>query len=250
MKTNPVPGLKQDDFFNYLLTVIIFLVTFILTDWSAINNDERLTVTPKIVDKKEKQDLIIKAAIRVFSKMGFARSKMMQISETAGIGKGTIYEYFRSKEDLIVAVFNTFVQETEIAISKKISRLEDPVDKLHAYFNAWLDILNDDFLEYGDLMIDIWAESVRLHEGKDIFDLKDMYNRLRMQLASILDQGIAQNRFKPVDSTVLASVILAAMDGLFLQWLLNKNAFRLQDAVIQLSDILIAGTIMPEQELR
>jgi AcrR family transcriptional regulator len=200
-------------------------------------------VTPKIVDRKEKKNLIIRSAIRVFSKMGFARSKMMQIAEAAGIGKGTIYEYFKSKEDLIAAVFSTFIQEIEIKISKKISRHEDPVDKLRTYFNAWLEILNDDFLEYGDLMIDIWAESVRLHEGKDIFDLNGMYHRLGKQLASILNQGIAQNRFKPFNTPVLASVILATMDGLFLQWLLNKKAFDMHDSVRQMSEILIAGIL-------
>ena len=203
-------------------------------------------MTPKIVDRNEKKNLIIRAAIRVFSKMGFARSKMIQVAEAAGIGKGTIYEYFKSKEDLIAAVFNTFVQEIEIEISKKISRLEDPVDKLRIYFNSWLEILNDDFLEYGDLMIDIWAESVRLHEGKDIFDLKGMYQRLGIQLASILNQGITQKRFKSFDTTVLSSVILATMDGLFLQWLLNKKAFNIQDAVRQMSEILIEGILIKD----
>jgi AcrR family transcriptional regulator len=218
-----------------------------LTDRSAINNEsEGNIVTPKIVDRNEKKNLIIRAAIRVFSKMGFARSKMIQVAEAAGIGKGTIYEYFKSKEDLIAAVFNTFVQEIEIEISKKISRLEDPVDKLRIYFNSWLEILNDDFLEYGDLMIDIWAESVRLHEGKDIFDLKGMYQRLGIQLASILNQGITQKRFKSFDTTVLSSVILATMDGLFLQWLLNKKAFNMQDAVRQMSEILIEGILIKD----
>jgi AcrR family transcriptional regulator len=218
-----------------------------LTDRSAINNEsEGNIVTPKIVDRNEKKNLIIRAAIRVFSKMGFARSKMIQVAEAAGIGKGTIYEYFKSKEDLIAAVFNTFVQEIEIEISKKISRLEDPVDKLRIYFNSWLEILNDDFLEYGDLMIDIWAESVRLHEGKDIFDLKGMYQRLGIQLASILNQGITQKRFKSFDTTVLSSVILATMDGLFLQWLLNKKAFNMQDAVRQISEILIEGILIKD----
>jgi AcrR family transcriptional regulator len=216
-----------------------------LTDRSAINNEsEGNIVTPKIVDRNEKKNLIIKAAIRVFSKMGFARSKMIQIAEAAGIGKGTIYEYFKSKEDLIAAVFNTFIQENEIEISKKVSRLEDPVDKLRTYFNSWLEILNDEFLEYGDLMIDIWAESVRLHEGKDIFDLKGMYQRLGIQLASILNQGITQKQFKSFDTTVLSSVILATMDGLFLQWLLNKKAFNMQDAVRQMSEILIEGILI------
>ena len=200
-------------------------------------------MTPKIVDKKEKRNQIIEAAIRVFSKMGFARTKMMEIAKAAGIGKGTIYEYFKSKEELTVAVFNAFVHNIEILLSRRTMKMTDPEEKLHAYFSAWFDIMNNDLLEYGDLMIDIWAESVRLHEGKDIFDLKGMYEKMGARLTEILREGMEQNKFKPMNPDIVSSVILATMDGLFLQWLLDKKSFDIHTAIKQMSEVMIAGLL-------
>ena len=203
-------------------------------------------MTPKVVDKQEKRNQIIEAAIRVFAKMGFAKTKMLQIAEAAGIGKGTIYEYFHSKEDLFVSVFNAFIKLTEKQIADRIRKVEDPVEKLQMYFNAWLEILDDEFLEYGDVMIDVWAEGVRLHMGKDIFDLKGMYRRLRVQFVDILEEGIAQKKFRSMNTTLVASVFIAALDGLFLQWLLEKDAFNVQEAVKEMADVVMRGVLIEQ----
>ena len=169
---------------------------------------------------------------------------MMQIAEAAGIGKGTIYEYFHSKEDLFVSVFNAFIKQTERQIANRVKKVDDPVEKLQTYFKAWLEFLDDDFLEYGDLMIDIWAEGVRLHMGKDIFDLRGMYRRLRVQIIEILKEGIAQKKFRPVSETLVASVLIATLDGLFLQWLLEKEAFNVKEAIKEMTDVIMHGVLI------
>ena len=201
-------------------------------------------MSPKIIDKTEKRQIIIEAALRVFAKTGFARTKMAHIAEAAGIGKGTIYEYFKSKEDLVRAVFHVFVIQSENEINKRVDQYDDPVQKLNAYFEAWESILNEDFMEYADLMLDIWSESVRFHEGKDVFNLKAMYARLRVQLSDILKKGMKSGRFKQVDPSLVSSVILATFDGLFLQWLLDKKAFDPLAAVNEMKKIFIDGILI------
>ena len=203
-------------------------------------------MSPKIVDKTEKRQHIIEAALRVFAKSGFFRTKMIHIAEAAGIGKGTIYEYFKSKEDLVKAVFDVFVVQSEIEINRRVNQFEDPVLRLNAYFETWETILNEEFIEYADIMLDIWAESVRLHEGKDIFDLKSMYNKLRVQLTDILDKGMAAGSFKQVDSVVVSSVMIAALDGIFLQWLLDKKTFDPVLAIRQMKKIFVDGVLISQ----
>ena len=60
---------------------------------------------PKIVDREEKRDSLVKAAASVFASQGFSRARIADIAEAADVGKGTIYEYFDSKEELFLAVF-------------------------------------------------------------------------------------------------------------------------------------------------
>ena len=73
--------------------------------------------------KKEKKASIIEAAARVFARRGYSRTLMANIATEAGIGKGTVYEYFDSKEDLFFAVFEWFVQKTEAEAKVSISAL-------------------------------------------------------------------------------------------------------------------------------
>jgi AcrR family transcriptional regulator len=60
--------------------------------------------------KQNKKSLIIEAAARVFANRGYNSTLIAEIATEAGIGKGTIYEYFPSKEDLFFAVFEWFVE--------------------------------------------------------------------------------------------------------------------------------------------
>ncbi len=70
-------------------------------------------MTPPPIDKDEKKIKILKAAMDVFAEKGFHTARMADVAEIAEIGKGTIYEYFRSKEDLFMELF-TFVMKEPI----------------------------------------------------------------------------------------------------------------------------------------
>jgi len=198
---------------------------------------------PKIVDKEEKRTRILEAAIRLFARLGLPNTKMMAIAEAAGIGKGTIYEYFKSKEDLFFAAFNAYVKEIEARIARRLRRIVDPVEKLRAYFTAWIDICESEFIEFADIILDFWAEGLRSHKDKVDFDLSSMYRRYRTQIIRILDEGIQQKKFKPVDTTITSSIIIGTLDGLMIQWFMNRDLYQVREAIEQLSSIIIDGLI-------
>lgn len=198
-------------------------------------------MAPRIVDKEEKRHLILEAAIKVFAKFGLPNTKMIHIAEAAGIGKGTIYEYFKSKEELAIAAFNVFMKETQIQIAKKLKKIEDPKEKLHAYIISWNDIMDEEFMDYADIMLDIWAESVRLHQGKDVFGLNRMYRTYRKQTADILNEGVHKGVFKPVNVTIASAIIIGTMDGIMIQWLLDRNIYKIKPALEQLAELVVSG---------
>ncbi len=65
-------------------------------------------MAPKIVDREEKRRTLLAAAGQVFSARGFHETRMAEIAVAAGVGKGTIYEYFEKKEDLLAGLFDLF----------------------------------------------------------------------------------------------------------------------------------------------
>ena len=83
---------------------------------------------PIVVDKEKKKREIIDAAIRVFSRQGYRRTKINDIAGEAGVGKGTVYEYFKSKEDLFLHMSEHLF---ELYILRQIENLEsDRMDYL------------------------------------------------------------------------------------------------------------------------
>ena len=198
-------------------------------------------MTPKIVDKEEKKRQILEAAIRVFAKFGLPNTRMLHIAQAAGIGKGTIYEYFRSKEDLFIAAFNAFVKESNTRIEKRVRQIHDPEEKLRAYFRGWIEIADSDVMELADIMLDMWAEGIRSTEEKDKFNLKGMYENYREQIVQILDEGVRQKKFKPMDTTIVSSIIIGTLDGLFIQWIMDRHIFQIREAMETLERIIIDG---------
>lgn len=83
---------------------------------------------PKIVDKSEMQDAIIDAALRVFADKGFHAATISNVAEAAGLGKGTIYIYFESKNTLATAIVDRYF----LNISQQIMSKE-PWDTLDAF---------------------------------------------------------------------------------------------------------------------
>lgn len=196
---------------------------------------------PKIVDKEQKRIKIIEAAVRVFARMGFANTKMLNIAQAAGIGKGTIYEYFKSKDELFIAAFNAFVKEMDRLISRRVIRIEDPEQKMRAYFDGWTDLLETDFMEFAEICLDMWAEGMRKERAGTSTLLNDMYREYRTLIIKILEDGIRQGRFKPINTTITASIIIGTLDGLLLQWVMDRNIYHMREAIKQLSDIIIDG---------
>lgn len=198
-------------------------------------------MSPKIIDKEEKRKQILEAALRVFAKLGLSNAKMIHIAEAAGIGKGTIYEYFNSKEELFQAAFQAFIGQAMEHLGQNMNSVEEPEEKLRTYFLAWADLLNSDLIEFMDIILDMWAEGLRLNDNINAFGLKEMYHEYRVQISAILEEGIQKGIFKHVNPTITASLIIGTLDGLMIQWIMDRNIYQLREAILQMSDVIVAG---------
>ena len=196
-------------------------------------------MAPKIIDKAQKKRQILEAAIRVFAKLGLPNTKMLHIAEAAGIGKGTIYEYFKSKDELFVAAFNAFTKECKSQIDKMIRHIDDPVEKLRTYLTGWGEFMASDLMEFADIMLDTWAEGIR--KGQNRIDLSAMYEMYRNQIIEILEDGIRKKQFKPMNSTIVASIIIGTLDGILIQWIMDRDIYSVKEAMNTLSEIIIDG---------
>ena len=196
---------------------------------------------PKIIDKQEKRSQILDAAIRIFAQRGVKNTKIADIAEAAGIGKGTVYEYFQSKDEIISASFRYFMDTMGETIGRRVSKLTDPLDKLMAFFSGWADILEGELMGYIEVVLDFWAEGIREDKGVLAFNLAELYAEYRAMVEQLLDDCVAAGGIRPVDTRITASILLGTMDGLLVQWVADRTAFDIKAAIEALPDLIIYG---------
>lgn len=195
-----------------------------------------------------KKKNIILAAVQEFSQKGYAGTRIIDVARAAGIGKGTIYEYFKSKEDLFFAVFQEVMQESEISmaaaaiesesISKRLMIMNDTL------IGTWLDKL-----ELYSLVMEFWSAATAA-TSRDQFKstFQAGYQAFRQTLAALIQQGIDTGEFSPdCRPAEVASGLIGMWDALLLQaWL--DNTFDAFAASRECVAVMLRGLARPENK--
>lgn len=187
---------------------------------------------PKIVNRQKKKEEILKAAFNVFAQKGFNATKMIDIAREAGMGKGTLYEYFKNKKEIFSALFVFLFQDFDREFQQRITAISDPVEKIRLIIQIYfVEVIN----RYGDfikIVMDFWmAEAHRDSSASSAstLNLADMYGGYTRLIAQIIREGMEQGIFQPVNANHYAAMLLAIFDGLYLQIFLNVHAFQVDE---------------------
>ncbi len=165
--------------------------------------------------------------MRVFARDGYHRAKMEAVAEEAGIGKGTVYEYFKSKTDLFLVLYDHMLAELKDFYMKELAGIQQPAAILERFiavafqtFRVWEPF----FLVF----FDFWAEGGRGEQQALLQTrLREAYAVARADVAAIIAAGVKDGSFRCDNPLLTAASILATLDGLVLQWLCDRDAFDL-----------------------
>lgn len=172
---------------------------------------------PDLRDKKEKA--ILEAAATVFAERGFRTARVADVAELAGIGKGTVYEYFRSKEDLFIRLFDWYMNE---AFASMLDELDtstgSAVDGLRRSLETLLARCQE-MRPFYPLTMEFWAASTAPEFKERLVDeFRLLYSRFRGALAGAIGTAVDRGELgSHVDPEAVAGVLVSAYDGLFLQ---------------------------------
>ena len=173
----------------------------------------------------EKKTHILEAAARVFSRRGYAGANIAQIAAEAGIGKGTVYEYFASKEDLFFAVFEWYIQNTSRQATVSTSALSGSAsDRLLALNDSILGLW-DQIKDVFTLTMEFWAASAS-SQMRNRFKaaFRDLYAEFRVLVVSLLCEGMERGEFRgDLHPESIAAALVGTWDALFLQAWFDDN---------------------------
>ncbi len=191
-------------------------------------------MSPRFVDREEKAKTIARAALELFSQRGFAATSVGQIAKAAGIGKGTIYEYFDTKADIFVAAILEWMQHIEKNMRKKLDQIEDPIQRLYWFAKMNMELVDPIDPATARLSIDVLQHTL-LQDGALYtrrYLIKEVHTGLRQIVVNILLDGISKGVFRPAiarDAEKFAINLLGYLDGISLHYLMSENYFDIHE---------------------
>jgi AcrR family transcriptional regulator len=169
--------------------------------------------------KQRKRARIIHAAARVFADKGFSGTMMADIASHAGMGKGTLYEYFDSKEALFFSVFEWYARHSEEAARISMSALGGCASERltvlsESVMQSWLE-MKDLFT----LVMEFWAASASSQMKKRFKGyFRQAYQDFRILVAALIREGIQHGEFQEdVIPESVAAALVGSWDALLLQ---------------------------------
>ena len=191
-----------------------------MTDQSVMDYRESNTMSPRPDVSTERKSQILNAAEQVFTKKGFDQSRMDDIAEETGLSKGTLYLYFKSKDDLIVAVLDRiFLFEFN-----QITRFDHSnASALEEIWN-FSELITKDFLDMMRIMPIAYEFLALAFRNKIVQKALKQYMEKYMEvLIPIIQRGIDNGEFKKVDPKEAAIAIGAVFEGTVLLWVYDHS---------------------------
>ena len=198
----------------------------------ATSTNRRLTIV-RAAPAGEKRDLILRAATKVFAQNGYFQSQVADVARVAGVAAGTVYLYFKSKDDLLVSIFERSMNEVLADGKAAVAEIDDPAERLSKLAHLHLGRLGRD----KDLAVVFQVElrqSVKFMERFSETFLQDYFKLIRQAIADGQQNGAFR---KDISATTATKIFFGALDEMATNWVLSRRKYDLNaeaDAVVSL----------------
>lgn len=186
----------------------------------------------------DKRERILRAATRVFARKGFYATRVSEVAKAAGVADGTIYLYFKSKDELLISLFEDRVERLLETMRRDIARLESPEAKLRRIIELQLGLLDEE-RDLAEVITVSLRQSTRLLRQY----AAPKFTAYLETIASVVAEGQKIGAFRsdvvPFDA---ARAVFGALDGLALTWALGAaNPGGLRRTAGEVAEIFLRG---------
>jgi AcrR family transcriptional regulator len=190
-----------------------------MTDESVIIRKD--PCLPRIVDKEEKAARIGSAAIAVFRKLGYHGTRMVDIAEAAGIGKGTLYEYFRNKDEIFRFEFQRYFAAFESGAEAAMTEAGSPGERLLSLVEFAIDHVNQ-WDHHCAVYVDYFGSARRAEEAP--FSLSNIYAGVENTIRLLIEEGQACGEIEPdLDPGATAELLVSVFEGVVLYGVFSER---------------------------
>lgn len=190
-----------------------------------------------MIKERPKYRQIIEAAVEVIAENGYHASQVSKIAKRANVADGTIYLYFKNKEDILISVFREkmgmFIEKTIEAINEKETASEKLLTLIEMHYNQ--------LSESPHLAI---VTQLELRQSKP--ELRKEINRVLKTylnvIDSIIDQGIKENDIRnDVNPKIIRQMVFGTIDETVTSWVMKSQRYPLVEQVNAVHQLLTYG---------
>ena len=166
-----------------------------------------------------KRERILRAAIRIFSQKGYFNSKISEIARQAGVADGTIYLYFKNKDDLLISLFEEKMGEVVADIRARVSDESGALSRLQIFIRNHMDLLTREAGLIEVIQVELRQSNKFMKEYVPVKFLEYLD-----VISGILEDGKREGVIRPdLNVTLARRAIFGALDEISLAYVLSRK---------------------------
>lgn len=188
----------------------------------------------------DKREAILRSAVKVFALKGYFNSKVSDIAREAGIADGTVYLYFKSKDEILHSVFDQAMKVFIDEGKRELSLIDAPADRLRKIAEMHLERLGAD----RDLAIVFQVElrgSIKFMQEFSAAGFADYLDIIRQTVEDGQRSGVFRRDINPV---IAAKIFYGALDEMVTNWILSKKKYSLLPMADEVSKTFFGGLVV------
>jgi TetR/AcrR family fatty acid metabolism transcriptional regulator len=185
----------------------------------------------------EKYDAIIDAAVRVIAEYGYHNAQVSKIAREAKVADGTIYLYFKNKDDVLISLFSEKMGAFITQVEETLKSVETAVDQLYTLIRLHFESLEKDRRLATVTQIELRQSNPEVRKG-----IGEILKRYLDIIDQVVENGIRQGVFRPdLDVRITRKMIFGTLDETVTSWIMNDYKYSLSDQIDPIHRLFING---------
>lgn len=203
------------------------------------------------ITRKEREYLahreeILSAAEKVFAAKGFFSTTMSDIAKEAEFGTGTLYKYFKSKEELYFTLIDEKVEEINPLVNAELSQETSAVERIKKVLGLQFEFFerNRDFFRIYTSERSRFEWTVKDEFGKRIHEKMIAYINI---LTEVMRQGVEGGELRPMNPMDLAHALVGIVNSFIFEWMIGRESYPLISKLDTVLEIFLGGVQQMER---
>ena len=188
--------------------------------------------------KRDKRRQILDAAVTVFAEKGFHKSRVSDVARAGGVADGTIYLYFKSKDAILIAIFEEAMALMISGVKEAIAELSDPLERLRRFALHHMENVESGRETAKVLQVELRLSNTFMKEYKPTA-LQEYLDIVGDAIVEGQAQGIVRSDVNPI---IARRAFFGALDEIAMQWILTPRArYGLRESAEQIAELFVRG---------